>query len=60
MAFTLIYMGEDDVEVLEARVRSIGERLDRIFREAAATAESPLVAARMHAEEVLARKPRGR
>ncbi len=58
MAFTLIYQGEDRVEVLEARVSEIGTRLTEIFEEAAQTGVTPWKAAHTLAERVLARGPR--
>lgn len=57
MAFTLIYQGEDRIEELERRVRSIGTTLDRIFAESASKGDSPVLAARALAERVLARGP---
>lgn len=59
MAFTLIYQGEERVEELQRRVRAIGSRLDEIFTEADANAESPVAAARRHVHRVLARGARG-
>lgn len=60
MAFTLIYQGETDVHELERRVRSIGQTLDSIFAEAAASSSSPVVAARALSGRVLARGRAGR
>jgi leucine dehydrogenase len=57
MAFTLIFQGVTDIDAVERRVRSIGTRLDSIFSEARSTADSPVVAARAHADRVLARGP---
>lgn len=56
MAFTSLYLGADVAEA-ERRVRGIGAHLDRIFEEAAAEDVSPVVAARAHADRVLARGP---
>ncbi|NNF27001.1 MAG: hypothetical protein HKN73_07275, partial [Gemmatimonadetes bacterium] len=58
MAFTLIYQGQDRVEVLESRVSGIGPRLTEIFDEAAQTGVTPWKAAHTLAERVLARGPR--
>lgn len=59
MAFTLIYRGVEDTAELERHVTSIGTRLESIFKEAAATGSSPVVAARAHVDRVLARGPIG-
>ncbi len=58
MAFTLIYQGEDRLEELELRVKSIGESLAGIFAEAGKRGASPTVAARSRVERILARGPR--
>lgn len=57
MAFTLIYQGENRVEELERRVRTIGAHLEAIFEEAERDGSSPADAARTHAERILARGP---
>lgn len=57
MAFTSIYLGADVAEA-ERRVRGIGAHLDRIFAEAESENVSPVVAARAHADRILARGPR--
>lgn len=59
MAFTSIYMGVDDLEEVERRVRSIGVSLDTIFAEAAERGASPVVGAQAHVARVLQRGPRG-
>lgn len=58
MAFTLIYQGEDRVDELEERVRSIGPRLETIFEESARAGTTPWDAAHTLAERILARGPR--
>ena len=58
MAFTLIHQGVDEIPELERRVCSIGTHLESIFREAAERDESPVVAARAHAERILLRGPK--
>jgi leucine dehydrogenase len=58
MAFTSIYMGVDDLDELDHRVRSIGPSLDSIFSEAAAADTSPVVAAQALADRILARGPK--
>jgi leucine dehydrogenase len=59
MAFTSIYMGVEDLEEVERRVRSIGTSLDMIFAEAAERGASPVVGAQAHVARVLQRGPRG-
>lgn len=56
MAFGLMERGIRDTDRLNARVRSIGNSLAEIFREAAANGESPVVAARTRARRVLRRR----
>ena len=56
MAFTLIYQGAS-LDTVEARVRSIGPRLETIFAEAELRSTSPAEAALAHAEAILARGP---
>ncbi len=58
MAFTSIYLGVDDLDELERRVRGIGAALDRIFEEAARRGSSPVVAAQAQVARVLQRGPR--
>jgi leucine dehydrogenase len=57
MAFTLIYQGEDRVDELEERVRSIGRRLETIFEESARAGATPWDSAHALAERILARGP---
>ena len=57
MAFTSIYLGVDDLEELDRRVRGIGARLEGIFTEAAERRCSPVVAAQAHVARVLQRGP---
>jgi leucine dehydrogenase len=57
MAFTSIYLGVNDLNEVERRVRSIGEKLARIFAEAADRGSSPVVAAQAHVARVLQRGP---
>lgn len=58
MAFTLIYQGEDRVDALEERVRSIGARLRAIFAESDEGGTTPYQAALAHAGRVLRRGPK--
>lgn len=53
MAFGLLWLGQEEVDGLEARVRGIGATLSRIFAEADSRSESPVEAARRRAERVL-------
>jgi leucine dehydrogenase len=57
MAFTSIYLGVDDLDEVEQRVRGIGTSLDGIFAEAADRGCSPVVAAQAHVARVLQRGP---
>ena len=57
MAFTSIYLGVDDLDEVERRVRGIGTSLDGIFSEAAERNSSPVVAAQAHVARVLQRGP---
>lgn len=57
MAFTSIYLGVDDLDEVERRVRGIGASLDGIFAEAAGRGCSPVVAAQAHVARVLQRGP---
>jgi leucine dehydrogenase len=57
MAFTSIYLGVDDLEEVDRRVRSIGANLDGIFKEAATRGSSPVVAAQAHVARILQRGP---
>jgi leucine dehydrogenase len=57
MAFTSIYLGVEDLDEVESRVRSIGRRLSDIFAEAADRGSSPVVAAQAHVARVLQRGP---
>lgn len=58
MAFTLIFQGEDRVDLLEERVRSIGTRLETIFLEADERGITPHEAALAYAERILRRGPK--
>lgn len=55
MAFTSIYLGEDRVEELERRVRSIGTAIAEILHDSEERAESPLAAARRRVQRALER-----
>jgi leucine dehydrogenase len=55
MAFTSIYLGEDRVEELERRVRSIGTAIAEILHDSEERAESPLAAARRRVQRTLER-----
>lgn len=55
MAFTLIYQGVDEIAELERAVTGIGARLGAIFEEADRSGDSPVIAARAHADRILAR-----
>ena len=57
MAFTSIYLGVDDLDEVERRVRGIGTSLGAIFGEAAERGCSPVVAAQAHVARVLQRGP---
>lgn len=53
MAFGLLYLGEETVDGLEARVSGIGTMLSQLFREARERDESPVEAARRRAARTL-------
>lgn len=53
MAFTLIYLGERDLEELDRRVLEIGDTLEQILAEAETEGDGPLAAAKRRVQRVL-------
>ncbi len=58
MAFASIYLGMDDLDEVERRVRGISVSLDEIFAEAAVRGSSPVAAAQTRVARTLQRGPR--